>query len=102
MARQRTKTLKILTGTGKVYRDDAEIATVRYSLTIDESNQKIQGQITMVQGEYDLGPDDPLILHLEDGRQQFDFVPTASTGRPPVLSYKILPAAGGRGLILVD
>jgi hypothetical protein len=102
MTRQRTKTLKILTGTGKVYQGDEEIATVRYSLTIDESNQKIQGQITMVQGEYDLNSDDTLILHLEDGRRQFDFVPTSSTGRPPVVTYKILPAAGGRGLILVD
>jgi hypothetical protein len=102
MTRPRTKTLKILTGTGKVYRGDKEIAKVRYSLTIEVATQNVQGQITMVQGEYELNSNDVLILHLEEGRGQFDFVPTTSMGRPPLLTYKILPAAGGRGLILVN
>jgi hypothetical protein len=102
MTRRRAKTLKILTGTGKVYQGDREIATVRYTLTIEEPTQNAQGQITVVQGEYDHNSNDILILHLEDGRWQFDFVPTSLMGRPPLLTYKILPAPGGRGLILVN
>lgn len=99
VAQHRTKTHEIYTGVGKVYRSTHAIATVRYELVVVEADQKtIWGQITVLEGEWNFNPDNLLVLHLVGGRQQFDFIATNATGKPPGLTYQISPAAGGRGL----
>lgn len=102
MTKSRTKTHEIYTGIGKVYRGAVEIATARYELVVVEADQKaVWGQITVMQGECNFHPDDLLVLHLVDGRRQFDFVPGNSTGKPPYLTYKVFSAANGRGFVIV-
>ncbi len=102
MTKPRTKTHEIHTGIDKVYRGAHEIATARYELVVVEADQKaVWGQITVMEGEWNFYPDDLLVLHLVDGRRQFDFIPGDSTGKPPYLTYKILSAANGRGFVTI-
>lgn len=103
MTKSRTKTHEIYTGIGKVYRSNLEIATARYELVVVEADQKaVWGQITIMEGEWKFYPTDLLVLHLVDGRRQFDFTPDTSTGKPPHLTYKIVSALGGRGFVTVE
>ena len=86
------------TGVGKVYRGEKQIATVSYTLTIGLASQNdVQGQITVIDGEWDFDADNLLTLHLKDKRW-FDFVPLDASGRPPSRMYQVRPAVGGRGL----
>jgi len=86
------------TGVGKVYRGDQEMALVRYTLTIGlASLNDVQGQITVIDGEWNFDADELLTLRLKDHRW-FDFTPWDCSGRPPAKTYQIAPAVGGRGL----
>ncbi len=103
MTKSRTKTHEIYTGIGKVCRNNLEITTVRYELVVVEADQKaVWGRITIMEGEWKFYPDDLLVLHLVDGRRQFDFAPGTSAGKPPHLTYKIVSAADGRGFVTVE
>ena len=103
MTTERTKTLEIHTGTGKIYRGDWEIATVLYELVVGELPQEdVEGKVTVIQGEWDFRADDVLILHLAGGHWQFEFVPMSATGTSPALTYRVSPLVGGRGLFSVE
>jgi hypothetical protein len=96
-------------GSGKVFKNDIEVATVRYSLRVIqeilisksfaetsevEGLQEITGNISVIDGERDLMGDSPYILHLADGRK-WEFL--ATSGNPISGEFRAVNS-GGKGL----
>ena len=67
-------------GVGKVYRGDANIATVHYLLTVVPSEisgvNETEGMLIVIDGDHDFVGERALTLRLEDGRN-WEFISTA-------------------------
>ena len=89
-----------------MYLGDRDIARVLYRLTVEREVsrvrtlktvedipglQDIRGQLTVIDGERDLFAEEPLTLHLEDGRRWQFF---ATFGEPVSGQYKVVNAGG--------
>ena len=85
MTARRPDFLEKPSGVGKVYRGDADIATVHYSLTVVPSEipgvNVTEGILIVVDGDHDFVGERALMLRLEDGRS-WEFISTAGN---PVL-----------------
>ena len=103
---KRSRTLESLTGLGDVYRDDKQIAKVRYTIKVKQeiiisrSNsgaqelpglQDIRGTINVVSGESNLIDGTVLVLQLEDGRRWQFF---ATSGNPISGGYVVVNVSG--------
>lgn len=102
------QTLERPNGIGTVYKDDKAIATVYYSLRVEQEiilskslthteevtgQKRITGQITVDKGERDLIDGSVLTLQLADGRR-WGFI--ATSGNPISGTYQTQTASGGQ------
>ncbi len=91
---RRFRTVETLTGIGRVFREDAWLATVDYSITVQQEMivskslsgsqelpglQEIRGVLRVLEGKANLADGSPLVLHLSDGREWEFF---ATRGNP--------------------
>jgi len=101
------QTLESPNGIGTVYKDNRTIATVYYSLQVEQEiivsksfthteeipgQKRITGQITVDEGERDLMDGSVLVLQLADGRR-WHFV--TISGNPISGKYRANTASGG-------
>ena len=104
---KRQELIERLSGNGQVFRDEQKIAEVNYVIEITqeyltisslegesevEERKRIDGQITVVEGERNLTSGEIFSLKLEDGRK-WNFV--ATSGDPVTRTYSAVNASGG-------